>query len=662
MNIDLMCRKRRMRQVHFRGPTCSKRIKRALNMGLIQISTPPSLEELCARKVAARYNSLKLIPEAGWPASFECKFASKLDAPIFVRYLRDRGGILAFKRSVPSADYQLVLMRLWQVSSDYTNLPLCLRQCATAQRVVLRKAVKKSNEVDHAFFRLGLSDTVLTKEEEHEIKLSEENRQFNFMKEFYRIHSRTIDAYLNLPACLAYFPELRNWTSIRQRRFSTCNFPEDLKIVQDRRFWNQSFLQCLALLAAMETSVHKARIHEAAVISSSLLLTSIFSGPKACLFKLYAYSSLAYALAGFCCRFDCVLQILNRMLQFEVYPSDRHIFYLAKQRVFVSYGLAGSENRLFEMVTRDCPFLPQSGYLKQFLCMHYVSMYRQCLVMLLEVWCYEQQAALLGTTVQAAKIKKIHLKVIQRTHRLQENMNPYRGSRQVHNETMSLIHEVDMQCRLLRSIVIFQQRGCKYAKVETCQYYWRLKLVPLLIVEAFAYEDRRSTSLARVGDLFLDCISGVERLTDFVNHPRLGVKGLEILGLILPFGLYTHCKPLVRDIIDKILKCFTVVSVLQPHWGLSLAERINFIIKEDKESLRQKTCPLGLTVAQQKASLEACSRLVRASGSDEINHFEEDDLISFFNTRDQNYLTDILSFGQQSIANNKNDNSDPSFN
>jgi len=645
--------KRRLKRPGAEGPTRPKLIKLAIEMGLTNIATPQTLEELSSSKAAAHFNSMRLVPGPGWTPSFECKFLSKLDPSLFIRYLRKRGGVMALKSSVSSVDYQLVLRHLWKVSSDYTCLPLSLRQSAVSQKQAVRRFVNKNHCVDHAFYRLGLTVLVFTEEEAVDYKLASSEIDLCSVSQFYSLSSRTFDGSVTVPACLAQYPELADWTHLRQPRFNTAIHVEDLKISRSKRSWTQTPHHVLLYLSATETAVAHARIQEAAAMASSLLMNPAFRSDSLVHYKLFVYSALAYCLAGFCCNYDFTFGILNRMLRYLVYPSDRQLFYLAKQRVYVAYGLFAQENSLFQMMNRDDPFLPQSGYLKQFLYIHHLATYRKCTVLLLETWCCKQESALLNKPTRTQEINKKYARVVQRSLRLQEVMNHYRGSVHVHEVTSNLIREVDYQCRLLRVFVTLQRQGREAARSAARLLTRSLRQIPAKLVCAFMTDSRRDECLLAAEDCCLDQITRLERLTDFADHPIIGIKGLEWLGIILLLGLEPHCPRLVRDLVDRTKRCLEGISVVQRHWALSLVERIDSCLRKDRDSLLNARSALGLTAAQQKASLRACSVLAEKSGSQEAVDLELESLLCFFNTRDKSYYSDIVTFGQQSIANGR---------
>jgi len=634
---------------------CFKNFLQFLGHGIVCQSVPVDLESASAHRLAQTFNSSLTVPEPGFPSTFECRLMSHLSPPLFIRYLRLRGGILEMRRSCASIDFQRVVKRLFEVAVDYKHLSLRHRRVAFAEVRALRKKIRKGDEIDHSFQRLGLRVTELTAHE-REMETPEAcSGMYRFLQEFYDIQTGLSmkHHFFPLSDCLLVFPELNNFTMVRQQRFQTVTTAEDVK--KAKRTWNcdRINLHTKVYLVAMETAISKGRFHVATLLAMSILLDGDISKPATRNFKIFVYSTLAYSLSCFNYSIDLPMALVNKMLSCLVYPSDYQLFLLSKQRILSSYGLCSRETDLFETAYRSDPFLKQSVQLRQFLATHSTTVMRKCFAWILEIWCSRMEDLSFGNVKSSKKLKanstKIFNKIYHRCCRLSEIMTPYRESRSVFRGTLKIVRMCDARIKMMRGIVAEMTGN----RVEATRIFNLLigEVTGIYgsIFAAYVRKESRADHLWTAEMKFLAFVNDLQDETDFRLHPRVGIKAVEILSVVLGLGMGLDGPSFVSTLIQNAKASLLIISKLQPHWCSSLVERVQKNVLNDANLKTAVGQAIGETTRQVNTCLRQASHKAALSGALEACRLEDPSLLSFFDTRDGQYLSEIVSFGMQSI-------------
>jgi len=562
--------------------------------------------------------------------------------------LRNMGGILQLKRRCYAVDFQRAMRKLFLASVDSKNLPQTLRRAANAEVRALRKHIRKTKRVEHSFFRLGLRTTELTSIERETEEPTECIGPYNFYAEFYSIRTGLSTKHIFFPliGCLLSFHELKQFTLVRQTRFKTCTPSPDL-VPKAKKCTDSSPLRVKVYLVAMEIALSKFRYHCVVGLAMSLLLDRKIDQVETRHFKVYVYEALAIALAHFNAPLDLVFAILSKIKNCAIYPSDNLTFDLAKQKILAAYGMSSKETLLFEKLHRQETVLPQSVYLKQLLSVHCLSVFRRCLAWVLEVWCAQSESLGVMSKELSQKINQIFSKIHHRLSRLSEVLTPFRESPNVFRGTIRIVRMMDARIKMVKGILAYQTGN----RVKANQTFYELSRdvtgIYGSLFAAFYSPEQRADHLwaCEMGvQSFVDELTGE---TDFTNHPKIGIKSFEILSVTLGLGMGHEAVSLVNLLVRKSRVAFGLVSEHQNHWCLALICRVQKVLNQEQS--RKSKSAIGLCNRQLTDILTSASKKASRTGGLEAGLLEDPHLFSFFDTRDRFYLSQLASFGLQSL-------------
>ena len=662
------------------------------------LTQPSPLLDISARSLAQYYNNLWQLPPLGWLEIVECLILVHLHPVLFLRYLRLRGGIKQLYQDYSNVNFQYIVKKLFHIFYDLPRMPLRFRSYVVREINQWSTIVLQSEKTEHALFRLGLGHcTQLEKAEKLETgRIDEENGRmkqgidFNHrLLRFYRNWQRQMrntktSMQLSLPisprviSSIGWhspFCQLQNWIERHQKTFKHANplpaLPmRNFDVLQDFLILNPTS-KCYELLLAADTAARKQRHHCAAFLSVYLLDTTPPLMRSLQNIKIYILAMLAVSLAAFNCRMDSAVEMIRRMNQHIIFPSDKALVLLTKMKVLRAHGYAFKVNTIFEHIQNDQIFHKRSHYYFEALVIWSNALLDRSFNIICELWLAKmerQSQAKTGETSweqskndEAVIIagKKRVARCRNALVRLCENLQDESSHCSPETKASNVIPELE-----IRQSAAMGLMNCILERPHSVTIHlWKrtllktpnaLKTSPLTeLMRAFCNHSSRSASISDFKNERSAYIRHLELKSDWSQNPQVACANFEMLTFLCVSDLMEKSAPkITQDILQETLSCYENLSnrSSNPLPRLVLLKRLQLWFNKMPSNAPAREV-IGICGRQMKQNVSEQDWIAFHSSSQRACQDLTDlEALKWFMLREENSrIKALLTFGFQSV-------------
>ena len=662
---------------------------------LAGLTQPRSLLDASARALAKYFNDNWELPPLGWLEIAECPVIIHLNATLFIRFLRLRGGIKAIYNEYSNVNFQRILKRLHETYYELPRLPLRIKPFAACQVNHFSMILFKSRKTEHAMFRLGIGSTTQLENSQaiEENQIDKENSRiekkidFNHrLLLFYRNWATQLGrTKMTMPIVMpiglltpfdrynASRCHLKTWILSKQDRFQhadiaqkrpMCNF----QLLQDFLYLNPTSMSYEILLAA-DTASRKNRHHCAAFLSVFFLENIDGNTGQIENIKIYIFAMLAVSLAVFNCRMDAAIEIFRRMNKHVIFESDRGLVILTKMKILQAYGYAFKINTIFEHMLKEKIFVKKSHYYFEALNIWFNSLLNRCFNSILELWlAKKERSQQKGETSQEKKQndEAVNDKVF---FRIARSKNILLRLLEVLNEDQEFIAPEIASTNLIPDMLLRRSLAsglirCLLEKHQTTALrMWRKTIVnvPLSLVtspytellRAYCYKSLRGVAMKNFSNQRKTHIRRLELKSDWSYNPEVANANFEMFTYLCVSGLQISYPETTLEVFQETLKCYQKISNYhQPHPRLILLERINNLFQ--KMPIKSPASEaIGMCGHQlRKNTIDRDWETFKSSSQLACQELNDLEALKWFILRDADaHIKTILTFGYHSVVN-----------
>lgn len=645
-----------------------------LRSGVDGVSEPASLYRQSAKAAAGAVHIRDTLYPQDILLMLRVVVALFLKPSFLLQFLDEEGGLVELNRKCDPLQFQALLHKVL-IEVGRFDLPVRYFQRLNVHCGNYKNFLGQKRQPEHALYRLGIYTGAQA--------IREANLDPPFNSYIYTFYKTAIGH--NLPMSDFFLPPLHDqllrWMSAKQYRFEVSPLrinnptppaqPEvsDIATVSNRSWFEglSTRDQLLKLCVVANSCKNQTRYHACMLLCFQVLLCERWRTELG-YYKIFIYKFLALSFSVFHCPLDLAVMAVKKMERSVIYPSDKHLVFLAKQRLSALYGLFDVEDELFERLFLSPCFSPTSRYFRKTLGAHVGALLRECQVTLLEVWC-EASHHLLCSECERVIIRPVLRQARRKLNRLRNMLT--------HAATLTTVDgEFKKRINLWLCLQRIYSGLCQLGDCTT-RYTGKMQIVENThYLNLLLRNQHLNTSLLfkrytkaitpkyfekhYLDDLAKDCIRQDDK-ADWHQSLMTGNNLFEQVTVMLTTDLHLDHKPTAIFLVDKTIDVYQKLSrgSLVPT-RLPILQRVKLLLN-NKIPLHMSlgdftTAPprqhvfLGTTASQAGYNIAQCPVPSKETADKILN--SNYDFLQYAYSRDGAWLSDILRFGQQSLQGN----------
>jgi len=628
-------------------------------------------------------------PSLKWCTRLESAVCSKLSAPALAKYLACCGGLVEMQKRLTSEDLQPVIKRIFQVARYSPADVFCKTRLELMNEItVYLENTMNLPYMDHTLLRLGMKTEKLftksrecffadAKYEQKLVKTSKDTGKDNasyYIFLFYENNRNPEDHfYINCQQ-----PDQSEHHDVKAAMQRWTYREKSNRLVLSAKFEKERtctlschtcvnlppVAHCRRLLAAAGLADTYHRHYSVAYLCVQLLIDPTFQNdPVLTPFLVYVWSMLASNLSALNCRIDLALEFLERANRYTVYPSDKIVVLLARQKVLAHYGFFDLEEKLFEHLCKSDLMLKGSTLLIDALNTHLHAVWQQNSSALIELFILVRmrdrgkQLGIEGILIPEAfssALEGLAKSIVNRSESLFEFAQYCKGciprGSKFKKEMKVVWNDCGFQRAVFLNVIAVFQNNNMLAESYSNEYWDGADLQDMAwLLHLASSNDKKGQYF----DMFVNeqakCLQLFAERNGAHNHVREGDNCFAKMGYILASGIIAYNAStwlMLKDLYSKTVCAYDTISVHVPHYSKRLLEKLNCVINDQPLTTDLlEGNQTGLAQIQARANWASCKNLPQPNSE----HLTDYELLSFYMDHDSGYLKEVLTFGRDSV-------------